>query len=106
MFRCALFGLVLTALAAGSAAAQEIPCAATVERAWSDAGLDRSDVEKTFVTDRYHFDAENEYIVGYDVWTRFKSCQGALVVDITDSCYLRQVYTRGDCQLPGVPSFR
>lgn len=105
MFRSVLLGFVISALAAGVADAQEIPCAATVERAWSDAGFDPSDVETTFVTDRYHFDAENEYLIGYDVWTRFKSCKGALVVDITDSCYLRQVYTRGECRLPGVPSF-
>lgn len=106
MFRGAFLGLVLPALAAGSAVAQQIPCAATVERAWSDAGLDRGDVEQTVVAKRYHFDAENEYIVGYDIWTHLKSCNGSLVVDITDSCYLRQVYTRGECQLPGVPSFR
>ncbi|MGH6947714.1 MAG: hypothetical protein ACREDZ_10335 [Kiloniellales bacterium] len=105
MLRSALFGLILSALAAAPAIGQEIPCVATVERAWSDAGLDRSDVDETFVTDRYHFDAENEYLIGYDIWTRFKSCKGALVVDITDSCYLRQVYTRGECRLPGVPSF-
>ncbi len=30
--------------------------------------------------------------------------QGALVIDLTQACRVRQVYTRGACRLPGIKS--
>ncbi len=45
---------------------------------------------------------ENSRIVGFDAWVRFQSCPGALIVDLTTACRVRQVYTRGPCGFPGV----
>ena len=45
-------------------------------------------------------------IVGLDAWVRFHSCQGALIVDMTTYCYVRQIYTRGECERPGLPHYR
>ena len=45
---------------------------------------------------------ENSRTVGFDAWVRFQSCPGALIVDLTTACRVRQVYTRGPCRFPGV----
>ncbi|MGH6947713.1 MAG: hypothetical protein ACREDZ_10330 [Kiloniellales bacterium] len=99
-------GLVLSASIAlsigGNAAAQEIMCKEAVEDAWSAAGVDRTDVRETLAVRRT---GNNSARVDYDIYTRFDSCSGALIVQVNNRCFVRQVYTIGDCSLPGVPSF-
>ena len=39
-------------------------------------------------------------------WMTVKQCsQGALIVHTTDTCLVRQVYTRGGCRIEGIPSY-
>lgn len=33
-------------------------------------------------------------------WVDLTSCEGYVVFDMRDTCRVRRVYTRGDCQLP------
>ncbi len=48
---------------------------------------------------------DNSRTVGFDAWVRFQSCPGALIVDLTTACRVRQVYTRGPCRFPGVKAY-
>ena len=44
-------------------------------------------------------------IRGVTAWIRLNGCSGWLVVSMTRAAYVQQVYTRGDCQVEGVPAF-
>lgn len=41
-------------------------------------------------------------ITMYDAWVSLKGQPGALIVQMDDTCYLRQVYSRGGAKLPQV----
>lgn len=42
---------------------------------------------------------------GVNAWVRLYSCRGSLVIDMDDMCRVRQVYTRGKCDITGVKHF-
>ena len=47
---------------------------------------------------------ENEYIVGYDVWSHVEACdQGQVVAQFSADCRLQQIYTRYGCEIAGLP---
>lgn len=51
------------------------------------------------------FHGDDTRIVGFDAWVRLERCQGAVVVDMTPECWVRQVYTRYHCNIDGLPHF-
>ncbi len=42
---------------------------------------------------------------GSEAWVRLDSCAGWLIIEMTESCYPRQAFTRGDCEVEGVSSY-
>ena len=116
--RCALFmrvrkvlwiaaalGLLVTALPA--AAQGQERCQAVVDENLRRLAIDADDVRRLQFSPTYEEDSDgNRRSTGTDVWVRLRSCRGALVIDLTRACRVRQVYTRGACRLPGIKSFR
>lgn len=101
----AVFLLVLTALPTAARAQER--CQAVVDQRLGQLAIDADDVLRLQFSRTYQEDDEgNRHSTGTDVWVRLRSCQGALVIDLTRSCRVRQVYTRGACRLPGIKSFR
>jgi hypothetical protein len=41
----------------------------------------------------------------YQARVRFMTCEGALYVDLKDSCVVKKDYTRGDCEVAGVSGY-
>ena len=41
-------------------------------------------------------------VFGVDAWVRLESCSGFLVLNLNKNCFLRQAYTRGDCEVQGL----
>jgi hypothetical protein len=80
-------------------------CEPVVEEQLDRIQVDRSDIEKIFYTRQLRGSGENARVVGVDGWVRFHSCKGYLVIDMNNQCRVRQVYTRGECKIPGVKSF-
>lgn len=39
----------------------------------------------------------------YTAWVELDGCDGSLVFDLSQSAAVRDVYTAGDCRVPGVP---
>ncbi len=98
-------GLVVTSLP--TAAEGQKRCQAVVDENLRKLAIDANDVRRLQFSRTYEEDAEgNRHSTGTDVWVRLQSCQGALVIDLTRACRVRQVYTRGACRLPGIKSFR
>ena len=105
----ALFAMVLAAGHPANAAGFKVTsgdlCQAVVDENLRKLAIDANDVRRLQFSPKYEVDAEsNRHSFGTDVWVRLQSCQGALVIDLTRACRVRQVYTRGACRLPGIKS--
>ncbi len=83
-------------------------CDSVVDQQFDRLNVDRANIEKLFYTrqTRTH-NPDNTVERGVTAWVRFKSCKkGYLVINMTRNCHVRQAYTRGQCRIPGVKSFR
>ena len=80
-------------------------CDGTVESVLTRLGLGDDVVQSIYVSPRRRSSRRGDRITGLDVWVRLKGCAGALVLDLTRHCSVKQIYTRGDCSVPGVASY-
>ena len=101
---CAL--LALSVLVGCSANRVAKDCPAVVLDRLEQIGVDLADVTKISYAPQSESKDDGSRIVGLDAWVRFHSCQGALIVDMTTYCYVRQIYTHGGCVRPGLPHYR
>ncbi len=96
-------GLLVTALPTTAKGHER--CQAIVNEILHKFAIDAEDVRSLQFSPTYEQDDEgNRHSFGTAVWVRIRSCQGALVIDLTRACRVRQVYTRGACRLPGIKS--
>ncbi len=77
-------------------------CESVVDQQLDRLNVDRAEIERLFYTQQYRRVRGDERVVGTDAWVRFHSCKGYLVIDLDNFCRVRQVYTRGECKIPGV----
>ncbi len=81
-------------------------CAPAVQERLDQLQVDQGDISEIIYDPIYEYDAdENRRMSNINAWVRFSSCKGALIVDMLPNCYVRQVYTRGECKVPGVKAF-
>ncbi len=40
-----------------------------------------------------------------DSWTSFNECDGALVIRVDSSCFVKTAYTTGTCMIKGLPKY-
>ncbi|WP_420348999.1 hypothetical protein [Pelagibius sp.] len=109
-------GRTLAAAAAGVFAAALIPagqqgiaaerCSAEVRDHLGELPLAEGDVKSLRIMERVNIaDDFGPDIFGVDAWVRLHSCSGYLVLNMSRGCFLRQAYTRGDCQVEGLPNY-
>ncbi len=94
--------MLLTVSAALAGSSRHGKCEATVETELSRLNIDRTDIASISMNRQTRSQGDNEVTSGYDVWVRFKSCKGVLVVPMRTSCRVRTSYTRGECKIDGV----
>lgn len=90
-------------LAATGTAAAQTPCAAVVQRQLDRLGIAPADIAE--ITPTPHYVGNTNRVTGYEIWIDLKSCAGGLLVDLGNGCDLREVYTRNECEIEGVPSY-
>ncbi len=107
-----LFARTLTAaaVAAGLAALAGVSpalaqhhhgCGPAVERHLRSLNLQAGAIEHTEIIatiPNLEFGTPNEY----QAWTSLTSCSGSLVTKLTTTCRVKESYSRGNCQVPGV----
>lgn len=81
-------------------------CVPVVQDRLDALALTAADVTRISMVTRYENIFDSEVLVGFNAWVGLEACRGYVIVDVTTSCRVRQVYTRGDCRLDGVKSFR
>ena len=94
-------GAALPATAAGPYAR----CDKAVEQRLAELGLGDDVVRSIYISPRVISGRRGDRVAGYDAWVRLAGCSGALVFTLDRHCRERQVYTRGDCRVPGVTPY-
>jgi hypothetical protein len=70
-------------------------------------GIDPEEVERVQIDRQRVRRRGSRRLVGVKAWIRLQSCEtGSLIVDMEPSGRVKQVYTRGGCEVPGIRSFR
>lgn len=85
-----------------SSAAEQ--CQAQIDSALQQHGVAADDVESMKVVKQSR-GARSPSNYALDAWIRLKSCDGYVMVNMTRSCHVQQVYTTGDCKIDGMPSY-
>lgn len=101
----AVLALSVVAASASTAAQTDRFAEATAERL---AALQIGDSEVRSIDyeiKRNMADRAGPPIRGATAWIRLNDCSGWLVIEMNRSAYIKQVYTRGDCRVEGVPAF-
>ena len=101
-FAALLLTLVCLGAAPAGATGPYPTCDDEIAAQLASLGVEQSSIRSIYVSQRRDTRRSGSRIVGVDVWVRLNGCTGALVLDMTRHCTLRQAYTRGDCQVPGV----
>ncbi len=87
------------------AALAEHWCQPAVETMLGELGVNPERVNRISVANKRVLTGEGPRDLGLESWVRFEDCRGALVVEMTDFCWIKQVYTRDDCEVAGVPNY-
>lgn len=99
-----VFATLLTSvlLLAGHHASAQGRCEAAIDQKLAALGVSKPSV--TDITIQRESTTEGA-LQGYFAWLRLDGCRGHLVMDLTTYCLVSQVYTRGDCRVPGVKAY-
>ncbi len=103
----ALFVAVMVAAAAPvfGAGGMADRCAAAVDGEIERLGLDDSRIAGiAYSRHSYSNREDNRRVTSVQGWVDLADCQGYLVVGMTPRCRVRQVFTQGECAVPGIPS--
>ena len=70
-------------------------------------GLDLGDkkISKQSVVDIYQTGIGGSRVEATENWVSFKNCKGNLVIRADRSCLIETVYTRGSCEIKGLPNY-
>src|SRR3546814_7766889 len=97
--------VVSLSLVAGTTAAGAYDCEAEVNRTLQEQGVRQDNVESVKLV-RRSAGANPSLNYTLDAWSRMKSCSsGALVVHMTRSCFVKDVYTRSECSVGSLPDY-
>ena len=80
-------------------------CDTVVTERLDRLNIDSADVRSIYYARRIQTRGDDDRVVGIDAWVSFHSCKGSLVIDMDRHCRVRQVYTRHECEVPGIPNY-
>jgi hypothetical protein len=80
-------------------------CTPAIASAVEGQRIDPASVAGLIVTQERVGSGEFDDLIGYLAWIRLVGQPGYLIVSLDEYCRVRQVYTRGGAELPGVPSY-
>ena len=81
------------------------PCETVVTERLNQLDIDIADVRSIFYIRQIQTSGDHRRVIGIDAWVNFHSCKGSLVIDMDRHCRVRQVYTRYECEVPGIPNY-
>jgi len=107
LHRFALAGAVFAPVfaAPASAASQADQFAEKTAQKLAELKISASQVESIRYVLKRNMSDRGPDILGAEAWIRLADCSGYLVVQMNRVAYVRQTYTRGDCQVEGVTAY-
>ena len=94
--------LGLTLAAAPLAAA----CMDVFEEKLAEMGVADNDIQSIEVTATRNASAgAGSSVRAYQAWTRLASCDGYVVVSVSNMCTYRDAHTTGDCRMGGMSAY-
>ena len=110
MARCFLSLAITVALlgAGGSARSAEFnerSCAAAVHARLAELDIPEDQVGRTSIRAKERLDSIGSHIDGVEAWIRLESCSGALIIELSQTCQVRQTYLRGECAMLDLTSY-
>ena len=98
--------LLLAVLVGGiSGPAHAEPCENAVAAQLEQLQIAPAEVAGITYQRRIRTSRNGAHVVGYEAWVDLAACRGSLVVDFGRRCRIKQLYTRGECRVPGVAAF-
>ena len=81
-------------------------CRPVVKGVLVKLGIPESDVRYMDLQPRVRQSRQRSRVIGLDAWVGLKSCGGSIVIDMSTTCRVRQVYGKDGCEnLPGLDAF-
>ena len=80
-------------------------CETVVTERLNQLDIDIADIRSIYYVRRIRTGRENDRVIGIDAWVNFHSCKGSLVINMSRHGHVRQVYTRGECEVPGISNY-
>ncbi len=95
------------ALAVSPTLAANTPrCQSTVAEQLAGFGIEQSEVSSIYYAQKVRaVGRTGRRISGVTAWVSLHSCEGSVVIDLSNGCRVKQAYTRGQCRVPGLKSF-
>ena len=100
-----IFLAVLNAMLWPALPAQALDCRRNAEGELRRLSLDGDAIASIRYEEKRHPAERGPQVLGVRAWVRLKACDGYLVIDMTRSCFVRQSYTRGTCQIDGATAY-
>ena len=87
-------------------AALALDCRAAAERELQRLGIGADEIAEARYIEKINPTERGPDVLGVRAWIRLEACDsGYLVIDMTRSCFVRQSYTRGNCQTDSVTAY-
>jgi hypothetical protein len=74
------------------------PCQSTIDQYLQDHGIDASQIHRIVVVPLQRPSHDGDRVLGIEARIRMLSCRGSVVLEMNQSCHLRQAYGRGACK--------
>ncbi len=100
-----LAGAAVALVLATPAASQTDKFAEKTAEKLAELKISDSEVESIRYVLKRNMTKRGPDILGAEAWIRLTSCSGYLVVQMNRVAFVRQAYTRGDCQVEGATAY-
>ena len=72
----------------------------------ADMGVAETDIQSIEVTTTRNASAgAGSHVRGYQAWARLASCDGYVVVSVSNMCTYRDAHTTGNCRMSDMPTY-
>ncbi|KLN59277.1 hypothetical protein WH96_18350 [Kiloniella spongiae] len=86
-------------------AAAPNPYPTQVKEVLTKYNVDQSSIKSQTTLERGTSNDRRQRIEGYDTFIRFHNCKGYLKIAQHRFGHVKQIFTRGECKVPGIDSF-
>lgn len=73
-------------------------CQSTIDQYLEDHAIGASQIVRLVVVPLQRPGHDGERLLGVEARVRMRTCRGSIILEMSQSCFLRQAYGRGNCK--------